>query len=364
MADSFTQQAIQIDWAKAEPRHAAICVPGVVVPLLVCVLLGYPGTGVLLAAGAVCVGYGSFQKPLIWRWGPMLAASIGISVSTTLGMLVRDHVYAYGVVVALWAFLAGLANAIGPASAWVWTQCCVYLVVSEGAPRVLDSGMGVVQLAFLRGAGTFAGAILQMLLIMLLWKLFPQLESTYKDPGETLDRLHPRILFQQIIKRTRSFRFALQMSATAVLAILVYHRVHFENAYWLMMTALLLPKPALRDTTLRSFLRFAGTVAGALVCTFLTVVFRPAGEMLTLLVAIFLYMGYWLLNVNYGIFAACITGYIVFLLAVVRLPERATMMHRTEATLLGCTIGLSLHLFWRWVWPIQNDASLELPEIK
>jgi uncharacterized membrane protein YccC len=48
--------------------------------------------------------------------------------------------------------------------------------------------------------------------------------------------------------------------------------------------------------------------------------------------------------VNYGVFSACITTYVVLLLSALGLPEPQVAWHRIAATLLGAAVALSVHL--------------------
>jgi hypothetical protein len=334
---------VHFDWQQSEPLHAALCLPAVVVPLALGTHYGYPGTGVLMAGGAMCVGFGSFQKPLIWRWGPMLAAAVGIAVSTSLGTIFRDHPVIFGAIVVLWAFLYGLANAMGDAASWVGQQCCVYLVVSAAAPASLDISHSMLVQGALRGSGILAGGLLQMFTVLVLWRWVPRSAATFTDPNFNSERLRPQQVWWEITQRTASFHFAVRMAVTALASVLVFQRANFNNAYWIMMTALLIPKPEFFNTSVRTILRLAGTLLGAVVCTFLIVLVHPAGETLSVLVAIFLFACYCVANVNYGVFAVCITGYIVFILAIVHAPTSATIAHRVEATLLGGAVALIVH---------------------
>lgn len=343
MNEGFTEQTVRFDWQKSEPLHAALCLPAVVLPLIIGAHYGYPGTGVLMAGGAMCVGFGSFQKPLVWRWGPMLAAAVGIAISGAVGTVLHENVFAFGVVVVLWAFLYGMVNAMGTAAGWVGLQCCVYLVIAAAAPHTLGGPKDALLQGLVRGAGLLGGGLLQMCWIVLMWRWVPRAESTFTDPSFDPAVLRPRYLLSELRADSVWFRFAVRMVVTAVIAVVAFYFAKFNNAYWIPMTALLLPRPLFLETSVRTVLRLAGTVLGALVCTLVIVALHPAGETLSLLVALFLFATYCLMNVNYGAFAVSITGYIVFILAIVRVPQHDAIVHRVEATLIGGAIALVVH---------------------
>jgi uncharacterized membrane protein YccC len=349
VADSIRRQVFRFDWAQSEPLHALLCMPAIGIPLFVALHLGYPGTGVLLSSGAMCVGFGSFQQPLFRRWGPMLAAAIGITVSAMVGAAVRDYTLLLAVIAILWAFIYGICNSLGPAAAWVGMECCVFLIISSAAPASAGSPTDTLQQALLRGAGVLSGSLLQMIAILFLWRFVPRATSTFTDPNFDPATLRWDYVVTHLTAKSIHFQFAVRMAVTMAIAVAVYRTRNFGNAYWVAMTAILLPKPEFALTTLRTIHRFAGTLLGAGLCTVLIVFVRPTGETLAILVLLFLYAGYCLLRVNYGAFVVCITGYVCFILAIVRLPEKTVLAHRIEATIIGGAIGLLVHLIFRAV---------------
>jgi len=349
VAASIRQQIFRFDWTQSEPLHALLCMPAIGIPLFVAIHLGYPGTGVLLSSGAMCVGFGSFQQPLFRRWGPMLAAAIGITISAMVGAAVRDHTVLLAVIAVVWAFLYGMANSLGPAAAWVGMECCVFLIISSAAPPSPGSPTDTLHQAVLRGAGVLSGGLLEMIAILIFWRFVPRAVSTLTDPNFDPATLRWDYLFSHLAPRSIHFQFALRMAVTMAIAVAVYRTRNFGNAYWVAMTAILLPKPEFALTTLRTIHRFVGTLLGAGLCTVLIVFLRPTGETLAILVLLFLFAGYCLLRVNYGAFVVCITGYVCFILAIVRLPEKVVLAHRIEATLIGGAIGLIVHLVFRAV---------------
>ncbi len=102
------QQLRSFKWSSSEPLHAVLCLPGVALPLILGVALGYPGTGVLMAGGAQAVGFGSFQQPLFRPSGPMVAATVGIGISALVGALCRDSTGLLLFATLVWTLLYGL----------------------------------------------------------------------------------------------------------------------------------------------------------------------------------------------------------------------------------------------------------------
>ena len=344
MADSIRSQLRQFTWAKSEPLHALLCLPGVALPLLLGVHLGYNGTAVLMAGGAQTVGFGSYQHPLFKRSGAMTIATVGIAISALVGALCRDSTPALLAALALWAFLYGLSNSISTATAWVGQQCCVFLVVSSAAPSTPGTTHDLVYSALLRGAGVLAGGALQTCFLLLFRMRFRAAQTRFTTPDFDPARFHRSFLLEQLSPGSGAMQFAMRITLTALLAMALSREQTWTSAYWIAMTALLIPKPEFTQTAARGLLRAAGTLIGAALCTLIVVGLRPGGQWLAALCLVFLFGSYLLNTVNYGAFAIFLTGYICFLLAIAHQPPHEVLLHRVLATLAGAGVALGVHV--------------------
>ena len=72
---------LKVNWAQVERLAALRCTIGVAVPLLVGLAINQPLVGVFGAAGAVGVGFGSFQGAYRGRAGLMLLVAAGMAFS-------------------------------------------------------------------------------------------------------------------------------------------------------------------------------------------------------------------------------------------------------------------------------------------
>ena len=346
MAENLRGQLAEFTWSKSEPLHALLCLPGVALPLTLGVHLGYPGTGVLMAGGAMTVGFGSYQQPLFRPWGAMTAATLGIAISAMVGALCRDSTAALLAAMAVWAFVYGLTNAIGTATAWVGQQCCVFLVVSSAAPSTPGTTHDLVYSALLRGAGVLAGGALQTLLLTIFRKFTPTAQTCFSKPDFDPTRFHKKFIREQLSLRGGAMQFSLRIVVTAVTAVAIYRTQTFTSAYWIGMTAVLIPKPEFTMTAARGLLRAAGTLTGAALCTLIVVGLRPNGQWLAALTMVFLFGAYLFNTVNYGVFAVALTGYICFLLAIAHQPPNEVLLHRVIATVAGSALAICIHLMF------------------
>ncbi|SES08068.1 FUSC family protein [Streptomyces qinglanensis] len=110
------RSGLSVERASLTPLTAVrgACGVGLVVGLAL--LIGTPQLAVSSAFGAFASGIATFQRS--WRPRPVLAlaASTGLAVSTFLGYLLIGMPWAFVLLLALWAFLAGMAWGVGPTS--------------------------------------------------------------------------------------------------------------------------------------------------------------------------------------------------------------------------------------------------------
>ena len=97
----------------------------------------------------------------------------------------------------------------------------------------------------------------------------------------------------------------------------VEHATGLPNGYWVPMTALARAASGVpAHVSPGRAQRVLGTILGAALATLLVRELRPgpADHRSRILTAVFAWLAYALVNVNYGLFAVFLTGYIVFLL--------------------------------------------------
>src|SRR6202020_3014327 len=96
-----------------------------------------------------------------------------------------------------------------------------------------------------------------------LWLFSAPAPTPYPDPS-----VHARVgqrgaVIENLTFRSTTFRYALLLAMTGFVAQGLAHLVHFPNAYWIPMIALIVMKPDLLLTNARSIARLAGTFVGA-----------------------------------------------------------------------------------------------------
>jgi hypothetical protein len=349
MPRNLAHETFIFDWSKFSPEAALRCVPAIAIPLVIGVSTGHPRQGIMAAAGAFSVGFGSFQELRHSRTAPMLVAAIGMCVSSWIGSIAGHSHLATVLISALWGFLYGTVWTLSPGTAWTALQCVVWLVISTAYPQ---SGLQ----ALTRGSLMLAGGVLQMLLVLALWRIQGTVNPVLGG-SSTLeeDRILSHAIEADPGRRLQAIRAAIVLAVSAA----AYRYMRLPNAYWIPMTAAIVMKPALVQTFQRGLARVLGTLAGAALATLIASALQPQPWILVALVVVFAWTCYLLIYVNYAVFAVCVTSYVVFLLALAGLPEASLITHRMIATLLGGGIAWIVHaMFSPLERTHENDPSL------
>lgn len=150
-----------VSWSQLELLAAVRCTIGVAVPLLIGFAINEPLVGVFGAAGAVGVGFGSFQGAYRSRAVFMLLAAVGMAFSVFIGSLAGHSTVATVVVAGLWAFAGGLFVALGNGASYVGLQSIVAVLIAGGYPSDLEGAAG-------RAALAFGGGLVQTLLVVVI----------------------------------------------------------------------------------------------------------------------------------------------------------------------------------------------------
>ena len=156
---------------------------------------------------------------------------------------------------------------------------------------------------------------------------------------------------------------AIRLGGMLVVAGLLERLLPLQRAYWIPLTAVIVLRPDFTATFTRGIARVAGTIGGAVIAGLITVVIHPAGEVFLILAIGFATAGYMLFSVNYAVFSASITCYVVFLLAYAGAPEHTSAVDRVGATFLGGLLALISYALWpTWSRDHVPDDLAELIE--
>jgi hypothetical protein len=343
---AYLSDSYIFNWKSQSFRDDLIFVPPIALCLGVGLLSHHPAAGMIAAGGAMTVGFGAKQSiddsPLL----PMLFVSLGMAFAAFLGVVIGHTNLFLVFMAALWGFGYGMLSMREAGYSWVGQQCVIIFLVASAFPASVEAAGD-------RAALILSGGMIQLFSAAILLRLFRQLGTHLTSLARYVraEELALRTAFLDAVKSVKERNFfnsalpyALRLAATLGLTTEIYRRMHFSSGYWIPMTALIVLKPGMIDTTNRAIARMAGTLAGAILASFCVAHTTPAPLILAACTLLFAWLSYGTVNVNYALFSVCITGYIVFLLSLADVPGPVIAQRRAVCTVIGGVIALSIRL--------------------
>jgi uncharacterized membrane protein YccC len=136
-------------------------------PLTVGWMTGNVVYGAFTALGALPAGLASFQGETRSRVAVVVAASIGMALSTFVGATVAAiSPWLLVPVLAIWAYFTGLAVCLGPRASVAVLQWSIALIIAAGLPAGYKD-------AVVRACLVLAGGLFQAVLVAISWAVWP-----------------------------------------------------------------------------------------------------------------------------------------------------------------------------------------------
>jgi uncharacterized membrane protein YccC len=161
---AFWQVITHFDSTKLSTHRAFRNAVGVVLPLIAGFALGMPRGGLVVASGALNVSYSDGSDPYSERARRMLASSVICATAVFAGAISGQHQVAAIVLATIWAFIAGMANALGGAAPDLGVISLVSLLIYAAQPLTPRQ-------AAISGVLALAGGLLQTALSVALWSV-------------------------------------------------------------------------------------------------------------------------------------------------------------------------------------------------
>lgn len=346
----FLADLYSFKWSEFNFRLPLVSASAVGLCLFVGILAGHPGGGLIAGGGAFTIGFGANQRISDSRLIPMIGAVFACSTATLAGTI-AGHKDFWVVIAAIGsALIYGILTTRDAGLAWVGQQASVALLIASAFPTPLEP-------ALVRAGLIAAGGIVQVIFTSAGLRLIPHLPrdllSIAISLANTVQEQSQDELMQRIRELRRSLRpvtaheafaYSLRLVITVAIATEVYRRIGMQSGYWIPMTALLVQKPAFEETLTRAAARILGTLAGAWLGSLLIAWLTPSPVVLAAATTVFALLAFATNSVNYALFAACLTGYIVFLLSLNQIPGPVIAHRRAWCTILGGVIAIIVHL--------------------
>jgi uncharacterized membrane protein YccC len=138
-----------------------------VVPLVIGWMIGHLEYGAYVALGALPAGMASFQGETRSRVAAVVLASIGMAISTFVGVSTAAAApWMLVPIIAFWGYITGLSICLGPLVNVAVLQWSIALLIAVGFPAGASE-------AALRAGLVFVGGALQAILVAVSWTLRP-----------------------------------------------------------------------------------------------------------------------------------------------------------------------------------------------
>jgi len=346
----FLADLYSFKWSAFNFKLPLVSASAVALCLFAGIVAGHPGGGLIAGGGAFTIGFGANQRIADSRLIPMIVAVFGCSTATLAGTIAGHKDFWLIIAASGSALIYGVLTTRNAGLSWVGQQASVALLVASAFPTAAKP-------ALIRAGLVAAGGIVQLVITSAGLRLIPHLPkdllsiaisvvNTVQDQNQ--DQLMQRIRDLRSSLRPVTARMALvytlRLVLTVAIATEIYRRIGMQSGYWIPMTALLVQKPAFAETLTRAAARILGTLTGAWLCSLLVAYMTPGPAVVALLATAFALLAFATNSVNYGLFAACLTGYIVFLLSLNQIPGPVIAHRRAWCTALGGAIALLVHL--------------------
>ena len=346
----FFADLYSFKWSEFNLRLPLVSASAVALCLFAGILVGHPGGGLIAGGGAFTIGFGANQRIADSRLISMIVAVFGCSSATLAGTVAGHKDYWLIIAASASALIYGILTTRNAGLAWVGQQASVALLIASAFPTPLRP-------ALVRAGLIAAGGIVQVVFTSAGLRLIPNLPrdllSIAISVANTVQEQTQEELMQRIrdlraslrpVTASEAFGYSLRLVITVALATEVYRRIGIQSGYWIPMTALLVQRPLFEETLTRAAARILGTLAGAWLGSLLIAWLTPKPIVLAIVTSIFALLAFATNSVNYGLFAACLTGYIVFLLSLNQIPGPEIAHRRAWCTMLGGVIAVIVHL--------------------
>lgn len=150
------------------------------------------------------------------------------------------------------------------------------------------------------------------------------------------------------------FRHAVRLAVTLAVSMAIFKLSGLPHGYWIALTALLVLRPDFATTAVRGLSRVAGTLVGAGLATLVVAAIKPDNTGLTVMFGVASCLAFLIVRVNYAVFSACVTAYVVFLLGFEQIPAVTTAGDRALSTVIGGGLAIAVY----FLWPTWQSRSI------
>ncbi|WP_232829243.1 FUSC family protein [Aureibaculum luteum] len=171
----------------------------------------------------------------------------------------------------------------------------------------------------------------------------------------TLQEYRFSIILEHLSFKSTIFRHALRLSVAVVAAYLLGSLLDIKNAYWIILTLIVIMRPNYGLTKERSLNRIIGTIIGAAVAAL--IIFTTQNIIVYGVLAVLsLTFAFSLIQQSYKVGAAFITLHVIFVYALLQPNAFEVIGYRVLDTLIGAILAVIANYV---LWPLWEFKNLD-----
>jgi uncharacterized membrane protein YccC len=157
--------------------------------------------------------------------------------------------------------------------------------------------------------------------------------------------------------KSNTFRHALRVAVATTTGFLISEFFPFGHGYWIMLTIIVILKPAYSITKSRNRDRLFGTLAGAAIGVLILVIVKDKHLMIGFMLVLMV-LAYSFMRTRYLLFVTLMTPYILILLYILNpLHFKDLILDRVIDTAIGSVVALLANLLFSPEWTYRQFAE-------
>ncbi len=173
-------------------------------------------------------------------------------------------------------------------------------------------------------------------------------------------RVPLRQIFSNLTMASPSFRHALRVTIAVAAGFWLGRLLPLTNAYWIVMTTLIIMKPGYSLTKQRNMQRIVGTTIGC-AASLALIGFVKAPAILLVFMFASMVMSYSLLLFNYAGSVVFTSSYVLLLFHLLAPGSMRIIGERAIDTVIGCALAIGAsHLFPYWEYRLMGNLVSEM----
>jgi uncharacterized membrane protein YccC len=166
-----------------------------------------------------------------------------------------------------------------------------------------------------------------------------------------------RIFWNNFSWKSNTFRHAVRVAFATTLGFIVSAFFPFGHSYWIMLTIIVILKPAYSITKRRNRDRLLGTIIGAGIGVVVLMVVKEKQLMIAIMIVLMV-LAYSFMRIRYLLFVTLMTPYILILLYILSpLHFNDLIVDRIIDTAIGSVIALLANFLFSYEWAYKQFAE-------